>query len=82
MGRHLDDIYELFLLGTLPGEDAAAVRDHIERDCSHCLVQLREATEAVYLLGLMTPRARLDPKQKSQLLRRVSKGGSKHSSTG
>lgn len=74
MGGHLDDIYELFLLGTLPGEDSAVVGEHIERGCAYCLEQLREATETVYLLSLMTRRARPDPKQKSQLLRRLRRG--------
>ncbi len=70
-GQHLDEVYELFLLGTLPAEESAVVREHLERGCSDCLDRLREATQTVYFLSFTTRRAQPDPKLKTHLLRRV-----------
>lgn len=69
--QHLDEIYELYLLGTLAREDCAGVREHVERSCPHCLERLREAVQTVYFLSQMTRSARPDPKLKSHLLRRL-----------
>jgi hypothetical protein len=71
--QHLDESYELFLLGTLPAGEAADVSEHVERECSYCLEHLREAALTVYLLSQMARPARLDPKLKSRLLRGVGK---------
>lgn len=72
-GQHLDEIYELYLLGTLAGEGGADVGEHLRRGCASCLDRLREAALTVYLLCQMTPTARPDPKLKSRLLRRLRK---------
>ncbi len=71
--QHLDESYELFLLGTLPAREAAEVSEHVERGCSYCLGHLREAALTVYLLSQTARPARLDPKLKSRLLRGVGK---------
>jgi len=71
--QYLEDLFELYLLGALCAEDVAAVDEHLARGCPQCLEQLREATLTVYLLAQPVRPARLDPKHKSRLLRRISK---------
>jgi hypothetical protein len=66
--RHLTELYELFLLGTLSGEEEAAARGHLEHGCLACLAQLREAALIVYFLSQTARPARPDPKLKAQLL--------------
>jgi predicted anti-sigma-YlaC factor YlaD len=71
--QYLEDLFELYLLGTLCREDLAAVDEHLARGCPNCLEQLREAALTVYVLAQPARAARLDPKHKSQLLRRLRK---------
>ncbi len=71
--EHLDDFYELYLLGTVDGGACAEIREHLARGCPACFTRLREGALTVYLLSQDTRRARPDPKQKSQLLRRLRK---------
>ncbi len=71
--QYLEDLFELYLLGTLCREDLAAVEEHLARNCPNCLEHLREAALTVYLLCQPERLARLDPKHKSQLLRRARK---------
>lgn len=67
--EHLDEVYELFLLGTLGAEDASEVRAHLERRCPNCLERLREAAKTVCLLAQMSLPRRPNPKWKLNLLR-------------
>jgi len=71
--QHLDQIYELFLLGALSAEEDATVQEHVERGCPYCLEQLREAALTVYFLTWPGRVERPDPKLKSALLRRLRK---------
>lgn len=71
--QYLEDLFELYLLGTLCREDLAAVEEHLGRACPPCVEHLREATLTIYLLAQTGRSARPDPKHKSQLLRRVRK---------
>lgn len=71
--QYLEDLFELYLLGTLCRGDLAAVDEHLARGCPNCLEQLREAALTVYILAQPARAARLDPKHKSQLLRRLRK---------
>jgi predicted anti-sigma-YlaC factor YlaD len=71
--QYLEDLFELYLLGTLCREDLAAVDEHLARGCPNCLEQLREAALTVYILAQPARAARLNPKRKSQLLRRLRK---------
>ena len=71
--QHLDQNYELFLLGALSVEEDASIREHVERSCPYCLEQLREAALTVYFLTWAGRPERPDPKQKSTLLRRLRK---------
>ena len=71
--QHLEDLYELFVLGTLAEPSAEELRAHLETGCEACRQRVRDATLTVYLLSLRTKTARPDPKLKSQLLQRVRK---------
>lgn len=73
--QHLEDLYELLVLGTLAEESAAQLRAHLKTGCPTCLERVRDATLTVYLLSLRTKSARPEPKLKSQLLHRLRKGG-------
>jgi anti-sigma factor RsiW len=55
--RHLDDVYELYLLGSLSAEEAARISEHLERGCPHCLAHLSDAARTVYALILLQPKA-------------------------
>lgn len=71
--QHLDELYELFLLGALADETSVEISEHLGRGCPRCLEQLREATLSVYLLCRTTRQSRPSPKVKSRLLRRLHK---------
>lgn len=71
--QHLEDLHELFLLGTLSEATAADLRDHLDRHCASCLERLREAAQTVYLLSLTAKTARPQPRLRSRLLRRLRK---------
>lgn len=71
--EHLDEYYELYLLGTISDGGCADVREHLERDCPYCLEHLREAALSVYLLSLPLRTVRPDPKRKAQLMRLLKK---------
>jgi anti-sigma factor RsiW len=71
--QHLEEVYELFLLGTLPAQEGGEVRAHLERGCPNCLERVREAGKSIYLLAQMARPRRLHPKWKSRLLRRLRK---------
>ena len=71
--QHLDESYELFLLGTLPADETAEVSEHVSGGCTYCLEHLREAALTFYLLSQTARPARLDPKIKAQVLRHVGK---------
>ena len=69
--QHLDEVYELYLLGSLDPKDSAPIREHLERGCRDCLEHLREATLSIYLLCQSAPPVRPGAQAKSQLLRRL-----------
>jgi predicted anti-sigma-YlaC factor YlaD len=69
--QHLEDLFELYLLGTASPEDSAAVDEHLQRGCPNCFEGMREAALTVYLLSQPAHATRLDPKRKSHLLRRL-----------
>jgi hypothetical protein len=69
--RHLENIYELFLLGALSQEDSLPLREHLSQGCDHCLERLKEAAQTVYLLSLAAKPVSPGPKAKAELLRAV-----------
>jgi hypothetical protein len=71
--QHLEELYELWLLGAISEQGAGDLRDHLARGCPHCLGRVREATETVYLLGSASKPARPHPRVKSELLRQIAR---------
>jgi hypothetical protein len=71
--RHLEDVYELFLLGALSDESSAELREHLRRGCQHCLERVKEAARTVYLLSLSARPAPPGSKAKAELLRLLKK---------
>ena len=65
--QHLEELYELYLLGALDPEDAARVDEHVARKCPGCCQGLREAALAVYLLCQTAVPARVPARTGSQL---------------
>jgi len=71
--QHLDDLYELCVLGTGFGPGFEEVRQHLEQGCPYCLARLREAAQVIYLLSQNVRPVRPSPKSRSELLRRLKK---------
>jgi hypothetical protein len=71
--EHLDEHYELYLLGAVADGACLDICEHVDRECAYCLDHLREAAHSIYLLTLTTRPARLNPKLKSQLMKRLRK---------
>jgi hypothetical protein len=69
--RHLENIYELFLLEALPDEGALELREHLTQGCEHCRERVKEAARTVYLLSLTAKPVSPGPKAKADLLRLV-----------
>lgn len=69
--RHLENLYELFLLGALSKGDAARIHEHVDRGCPDCLGGLRQATLTLFALLQPDKPANLNPRQKSRLLARI-----------
>ena len=70
--RHLEELYELFLLGALSEQTALELLNHLRRGCPGCLTGIQEAAETVYLLDLAAQPARPHPRVKAALLRQIS----------
>ena len=71
--QHLEELYELWLLGALIEPGSLDLREHLTRRCPHCLARVREAEEIVYLLSLASKPARPHPRVKAELLSRISR---------
>ena len=69
--RHLEDVYELFLLGALSDEGSLELREHLSRGCEHCQGRVKEAARTVYMLSLSARPVSPGPKAKADLLRLV-----------
>ena len=67
--RHLDDTYELFLLGLLEPKEAQEVHEHFERGCPYCLDHLHKAAVGVFFLLSSSKPRKPGPGVKSELLR-------------
>jgi len=71
--QHLEELYELWLLGALSERSSLDLREHLTKGCPHCLARIREATEMVYVLGLACKPSKPHPRVKSELLRQLSR---------
>ena len=76
--QHLEELYELWLLGAVSGQSSVDLGEHLARGCPHCLARVRDATETVYVLGLASPPARPHPRVKTELLRQISRKTATH----
>jgi len=76
--QHLEELYELWLLGALSEKGALDLPDHLRRGCPQCKARVREAAETIYLLGLAPKPARPHPRVKSELLRQISRKTTPH----
>jgi hypothetical protein len=71
--QHLEELYELWLLGAISEQGSLDLREHLGRGCPHCLARIREATETIYLLSLAPKPTRPHPRVKSEVLRQISR---------
>jgi hypothetical protein len=69
--EHLDEYFELYLLGATADGACLDIQEHVERKCPYCIERLREAAHSIYLLTLTARPARLNPKLKSQLMKKL-----------
>ena len=69
--RHLEHIYELFVLGSLAEENSQDLREHLGRGCEYCSARIKEAARTVYLLSLSSKPVSPAPEAKEILLRLV-----------
>jgi hypothetical protein len=67
--RHLENIYELFLLGVLAEDESMQLRAHLAQGCANCVQRLKEAARTVYLLSLTTKSLAPGTKAKAELMR-------------
>ncbi|HEV2424166.1 MAG TPA: hypothetical protein VGZ29_05005 [Terriglobia bacterium] len=69
--QHLEDEYELYLLGGLTGPDRDTLELHLTTQCPACLEGVREAAESVYWLVESAEPVRPRPAVKSRLMARL-----------
>jgi len=69
---HLEDLYELYVLGILSGREREDVRSHVSEKCPRCLEALREAAETVCWLAQSSAPVRPRPALRARLLRRLA----------
>jgi hypothetical protein len=69
--QHLEDEYELYVLGALSPGAGADLALHLSAQCPNCLQGLREAAESVYWLVQSVDPVRPRPAVKSRLLGRL-----------
>ncbi|HEV3279564.1 MAG TPA: hypothetical protein VG860_22445 [Terriglobia bacterium] len=74
--QHLEDEYELYLLGAFPGEAPGDLESHLRDDCPNCLQGLREAAESVYWLVQSADPVRPRPAVRLRLAARLDSAGS------
>jgi hypothetical protein len=71
--RHLDEFYELYVLGATDSDVAQEISGHLERGCASCTSRLREAALNVYFLSTLVHSPRPNPKIRARLLARLKK---------
>lgn len=70
--QHLEDDYELYLLGALAGDGRDDLELHLSARCPTCLEGLREAAESMYWLLQSADPVRPRPAVKSRLMARLA----------
>jgi len=51
--RHLDDYYELYVLGAADSDVAQEISRHLDQGCVSCTSRLREAALNVYFVSTL-----------------------------
>jgi hypothetical protein len=69
--QHLEDEYELYLLGALPRDGQSELDVHLSAQCPNCLEGLREAAESVYWLLQSVAPVKPRPAVKARLAARL-----------
>lgn len=72
--QHLEDDYELYLLGSIAGGEPADLKIHLSARCPTCLEGLREAAESLCWLIQTAETVRPRPVVRSRLLARLESG--------
>jgi len=70
--RHLEDGYEIYLLGALDRKEHEELRQHVLQGCAYCTGELREAAENLYWLLQNVAPVRPAPAVKARLMARLS----------
>lgn len=70
--QHLEDDYELYLLGALSDDAPGDLRLHLSAQCPNCAQGLREAAESLYWLVQSTEAVKPHPAVKSRLAARLT----------
>jgi hypothetical protein len=70
--QHLEDEYELYLLGALSPGAGGDLELHLSAQCPNCAQGLREAAESIYWLVQTAEAVRPRPAIKSRLLARLA----------
>ena len=71
--RHLDDYYELYVLGAADSDVAQEISRHLDQGCVSCTSRLREAALNVYFVSTLVPSSRPNPRIRARLLARMRK---------
>ena len=70
--QHLEDLYELYLLGGLAGNERHTLDEHLRASCPRCLPGLREAAETLFWLVHNSSPARPRPALRTRLVARLA----------
>ncbi len=71
--RHLEDFYELYVLGAADADVTAEISRHLDQDCASCTGRLREAALNVHFISTLVPSSRPSPKARARFLARLKK---------
>ena len=70
--RHLEDGYEIFLLGALDRGEHDQVYEHVRQGCPYCRDELREAAENLYWFLQNVAPVQPSAAMKERLLQRLA----------
>jgi hypothetical protein len=69
--RHLEDLYELFVLSALSRDETAEIHEHLAKSCPNCVAGVREAALTLYAVLQARRPIKSTPQQKSRFLQRI-----------
>ncbi len=74
--RHLEEGYEIYLLGALDHSEQEELHQHVLEGCAACTAELREAAENLYWFLQNVAPVRPSTAMKSRLLQRLTSSSS------